>query len=129
MSITDEVLAAPRIAPTGRTSVSVSLRGPQEAVLTVAGEVGPVAARLVEVVLDTVLVDGVRHVIADLSAVREPSRPLGDALASVSSVLERRGGWLLVEGGAESGWFDVGGVESPTSLLDAFRAYRSAVER
>ncbi len=141
MSIIGDVLPAPRSVRPTSAGVSVSVRGSRQAVLTVTGDVGPAVARLVGVVLDTVIADGVRHVIVDLSAVPGAPQTLRDALASASWVLQRRGGWLLVEGDAEvdrAGGGAVGGgavgsgavgsgIEPRSSLLDAFRAYRAAV--
>ena len=140
MSITGDVLAAPRVTRPTSAGVSISVRGAHEAVLTLTGDLGPGAARLVEVVLDGGVADGVRHVIVDLSTVPEVPRPVREALASASWVLGRRGGWLLVEGGADVGRVDGagadgpasgggGGIESRSSLLDAFRAYRETVGR
>ncbi|WP_214401387.1 hypothetical protein [Pseudonocardia lacus] len=129
MSTIDDLLPAPRMAPAASAGVSMSVRGPRHAVLTVTGDAGPAVVRLVEVMLDTILADGVRHVIADLSAVSAVPPSLGDALSSVARVLERRGGWLLVEGGAAVGWpEDDGGVLLESSLLDAFQAYRASVQ-
>jgi anti-anti-sigma regulatory factor len=129
VSITGDVLAAPRVVRPTSTGVSVSVRGTQRAVLTLTGDVDPVVARLVEVVLDTVIADGVRHVIVDLTAVPGVPQPVRDALASASWALERRGGWLLVEGDAEVDRVGGSGIEPRSSLLDAFRAYRAVAGR
>jgi hypothetical protein len=104
---------------TGRLTLDV--RGAEDAVITVAGKLGPAGGRRACVLLNAMLAAGVRRVIVDLSAVEAPPRSLTNAFAAVRDELRRRGGWLLVEG-----WSDVNDDVVDT-LLEAINAYHEAV--
>lgn len=104
---------------TGSTTISVTLRGPLDAVLATTGPIDPDTAHRVRDLLAAVLAAGALHVIVDLSDAREVPGDLLDVLLATSWTVAERGGWLLVEG-AEA-------VDPDTDLIDAFRAYRDTV--
>jgi hypothetical protein len=128
VSIIEQAPADPGTASrTGAAAVSVDLRG-GDAVLTLRGCLGPDAVRAAEAVLGTLVTGAVRHVIVDLSAAHGVPVDLREALDSASWALQRRRGWLLVEGDADPRWDDAeDDPQDAAALLDAFHAYRSAV--
>ena len=101
--------------------ITVDVRGAEDAVITVAGRLGPAGGRRACVLLNAVLGAGVRRVIVDLSAVEAPPKSLTNAFAAVRDELRRRGGWLLVEG-----WSDMND-DVVDVLLEAINAYRETV--
>jgi hypothetical protein len=101
------------------STVSVTMRGPADAVLTASGPVGTGVAARVSDLLSTVLACGAEHVIVDLAEARDVPVELLDLLLTTSWTVAERGGFLLVEG-AQAG-------DPHGDLLDAFRAYRDTV--
>lgn len=104
---------------TGSTTISVTLRGPADVVLTASGPVDDDAARRIEDLLAAVLAGGAMHVIVDLTAAGPVVARLLDVLLATSWTMAEQGGWLLVEG--------ADAADPHADLLDAFRAYRDTV--
>ena len=96
--------------------------GPRnDAVLTVRGDLDPVAVRRVATFIWALLDVGADQMILDVSGVPVVPAGVKAMLAPLSAQLRDRGGWLLVTGAPE---LDEHGV---TPLLDAFAAYRQVV--
>ena len=106
---------------TGTDRLTVTVRGAEDALITVGGPLGPAGGRRAGLLLGAVLAAGARRVIVDLSAVAVPPRSLTNTFPAVREELRRRGGWLLIEG-----WSDTRD-DLVTELLEAINAYHESV--
>jgi|SRR3954453_4679737 hypothetical protein len=101
------------------TTITVTLFGPADAVLSIAGPADDDAVSRARTLLTGLVLCGARRVIADLSAAIDVPDGLLQVLGRNCGELTERGGWLLVEGGDD--------LDAERALQDAFAAYREAL--